>query len=138
MAAKLDHLLIPAKDRVAAAKLLTELLDVPWAEQGAVGPFSPVYISDELTIDFDQWPVPIPKQHYCFRVGQDEFDAILARIKARGLAFRSSPIGTDDYKVNHSFGGNLVYWSELDGHAWEILTVSYARGSHPYVAKHDA
>ena len=137
MTAKLDHLLIPAKDRVSAAKLFAELLDVPWAEPGAVGPFSPVYVSDELTIDFDQWPEPIPKQHYCFRVGQDEFDAILARIKARGLAFRSSPIGTDDYKVNNSFGGNLVYWSEPDGHAWEILTVSYERRSLPQAAKLD-
>jgi hypothetical protein len=37
------------------------------------------------------------------------------------------PLGQDDYKVNTAFGGNLVYWSEPDGHAWEILTVSYDR-----------
>ncbi len=29
--------------------------------------------------------------------------------------------------VNHALGGRLVYWSEPDGHAWEILTVTYAR-----------
>ena len=127
MAAHLDHLIVPAKDRVAAARLLAELLGVPWAEQGAVGPFSPVFVNDGLTIDFDQWVEPVPKQHYCFRVTQEEFDAILARIRAVGIPFRSMPLGQDDYKVNTAFGGNLVYWSEPDGHAWEILTVSYDR-----------
>jgi catechol 2,3-dioxygenase-like lactoylglutathione lyase family enzyme len=127
MAAHLDHLIVPAKDRVAAARLLAELLGVPWAEQGSVGPFSPVFVNDGLTIDFDQWVEPVPKQHYCFRVTQEEFDAILARIRAVGIPFRSMPLGQDDYKVNTAFGGNLVYWSEPDGHAWEILTVSYDR-----------
>jgi catechol 2,3-dioxygenase-like lactoylglutathione lyase family enzyme len=127
MAAHLDHLIVPAKDRVAAARLLAELLGVPWAEQGSVGPFSPVFVNDGLTIDFDQWVEPVPKQHYCFRVTQEEFDAILARIRAVGIPFRSMPLGQDDYKVNTAFGGNLVYWSEPDGHAWEMLTVSYER-----------
>jgi hypothetical protein len=127
MHAELDHLLIPAKDRVAAARLIARLFDVPWAEQGSVGPFSPVYVSSTLTLDFDQWSDPVPKLHYAFRVTQVEFDAILSRIKAMGLAFRSSPIGPDDHQVNTAFGGNLVYWSEPDGHAWELLTVSYER-----------
>jgi hypothetical protein len=127
MAAHLDHLIVPAKDRVAAARLLAELLGVPWAEQGSVGPFSPVFVNDGLTIDFDQWVEPVPKQHYCFRVTQEEFDAILARIRAVGIPFRSMPLGQDDYKVNTAFGGNLVYWGEPDGHAWEMLTVSYER-----------
>jgi len=125
--AQLDHLLVPAKNRVAAARLIAHLLGVPWAEQGAVGPFSPVYVNAGLTLDFDQWNEPVPKLHYAFLVTQPEFDAILGRIKAAGLAYRSSPVGADDFKINSAFGGNLVYWSEPDGHAWEILTVSYER-----------
>jgi len=127
MPPQLDHLLIPSKDKVAAAKLLAEILGVPWSEQGAVGPFSPVYVSAALTLDFDEWKEPVPKQHYAFKVEQEEFDAILSRIKALGLAYRSLPNGPDDHKVNHAFGGSLVYWSEPDGHVWEILTVSYER-----------
>ena len=127
MQPELDHLLVPAKDRVAAARLIAQLFGVSWAEQGAFGPFSPVYVSSGLTLDFDQWNAPVPKLHYAFRVTQLEFDEILARIKAAGLAYRSSPTGPDDFQVNTAFGGNLVYWSEPDGHAWEILTVSYAR-----------
>ncbi|NCT85263.1 MAG: VOC family protein [Comamonadaceae bacterium] len=127
MAAQLDHLIVPAKDRVASARLLAELLAVPWAAQGAVGPFSPVFVNDGLTLDFDQWVEPIPKQHYCFRVTQREFDEILGRIRAAGIAFRSMPHGQDDNQVNQAFGGNLVYWREPDGHVWEMLTVSYER-----------
>ena len=127
MTAYLDHLIVPSKDRVAAARLIARLLDVPWAEQGQVGPFSPVYVNSGLTLDFDQWTEPVPKQHYCFRVSPDEFEGVLARIKAAGIAYRSLPHGPDDYTVNSAFGGKLVYWSEPDGHVWEILTVSYER-----------
>lgn len=127
MAVHLDHLLVPSKDRVASARLLAHLLGVPWAEQGQVGPFSPVYVNSSLTLDFDQWEEPIPKLHFCFRVEQREFDTILARIKASGIPYRSLPHGPDDCTVNPAFGGNLVYWNEPDGHVWELLTVSYER-----------
>ena len=130
MTIRLDHLLVPSRNRIASAKLLAHLLGVPWAESG-VGPFSPVYVNDELTLDFDETSDPFPTQHYCFRVGEDEFDAILGRIRAAGLPFRSSPHGPVDYKVNTDHGGRIVYWSEPDGHVWEVLTISYARRASP-------
>ncbi len=138
MPVALDHLIVPSKDRVAAARLLADLLGVPWAEQANIGPFSPVYVSENLTLDFDQWTEPVPKQHYCFKVGPDEFDPILSRLQASGLAYRSLPHGADDFKVNTAFGGRLVYWSEPDGHTWEVLTVSYARQQPPQAGAGDA
>jgi catechol 2,3-dioxygenase-like lactoylglutathione lyase family enzyme len=129
--ASLDHLIVPATDRVAAARLIAGILGVPWAEQGPFGPFSPVYVNDALTLDFDQWVEPLPKLHYCFRVEPAEFDAILARIRNAGIAYRSLPHGPDDFKVNPAFGGKLVYWSQPDGHVWELLTVSYERQELP-------
>jgi hypothetical protein len=129
MPIQLDHLIVPAKNRVASAKLLAHLLGVPWAEQATIGPFSPVFVNPTLTLDFDEWGESTPKQHYSFSVSEEEFDAILERIKAADLPYRSSPNGPDDNKINHAFGGRLVYWSEPDGHAWEILTVSYARST---------
>jgi catechol 2,3-dioxygenase-like lactoylglutathione lyase family enzyme len=131
MTAELDHLIIPSKDRVAAARLIGELLGVSWSAQGRVGPFSPVYVNGGLTLDFDEWVEPIPKLHYCFRVAPAEFDAVLSRIKAAGIAYRSLPHGPDDYTVNRAFGGRLIYWSEPDGHVWEVLTVSYERQQLP-------
>ena len=87
MSISLDHMIVPAANRVAAARQLAGLLGVPWAEQAAIGPFSAVYVSPSLTLDFDEWPEPIPRQHYCFRVGEAEFDAILARLHAAGRPY---------------------------------------------------
>lgn len=126
MPISLDHLIVPSRDRKAAAQLLAELLDVPWSETG-VGPFCPVYVNDGLTLDFDQWEKAIPTQHYCFRVSEVEFDAILGRIKERGIAYRSLPHGPVDGQVNTNHGGRIVYWDQPDGHVWEMLTVSYER-----------
>jgi len=126
MSIRLDHLLVPSRNRTAAAKLLAELLRVPWAESG-VGPFSPVYVSDDLTIDFDQAVDPFPVMHYCFHVDDASFDAILARIIAAGVQYRSTPHGPVDSQINMSHGGRIVYWNEPDGHVWEMLTLSYER-----------
>ena len=115
---------MPSHSQVASAKLLAELLGVRWAEAGA-GPFSPVYVNDGLTFDFQQTDEPFPIYHFCFRVGQREFDAILARMKAAGIRYRSQVRGPVDMKVDSRYGN--VYWNEPDGHQWEMLTVSYAR-----------
>lgn len=131
MAIELDHIIVPSKDRVAAAKLIAQLLDVPWSAQGSVGPFSPVYVNAGLTLDFDEWDEPVPAQHYCFRVADEQFDRILGRLRAAGISYRSRPHGPADNEVNTAFGGRLLYWSEPDGHAWEILTVSYERQGGP-------
>ena len=127
----LDNMIVPSKDRVASARLLAQLLGVPWAEQASIGPFSPAYVNESLTLDFDEWTEPIPKQHYCFRVSDSEFDSILERVVSAGIPFRSTPHGPIDGQVNPAFGGRLVYWDEPEGHTWEVLTVSYARATAP-------
>ena len=98
-----------------------------------MGPFSAVYVSGELTVDFDEVApgAEVPLQHYAFRVDDAEFDALLARLKTLGIAWRSTPIGPDDFQVNTYGGGRIVYWREPDGHAWEALTQSYARAPKP-------
>ena len=124
MPIELDHTIVPSRHKVASAKKLAELLGVPWAESGA-GPFSPVYVNKGLTLDFVETADPFPVYHFCFRVSEQEFHAILQRIKAAGIPYRSTPHGPVDMKVDTRYGN--VYWSEPDGHTWEILTVSYAR-----------
>jgi hypothetical protein len=126
MTVHLDHLMVPSRDKAAAAKLLAELLGVPWSDTGA-GPFAPVYVNDGLSFDFDEWSGPVPSIHYCFRVGEDDFDAILGRIRAAGIAYRSSVHGPVDSRIDTQHGGRIVYWNEPDGHQWEMLTASYAR-----------
>ena len=124
MTVDLDHFIVPSRNQIASAKLLGELLGVPWAKAG-VGPFSPVYVNNGLTLDFIQTDEEFPVHHYCFRVGAEEFDAILGRIKAAGIKFRSTVRGPVDMQVDPQYGN--IYWNEPDGHQWEMLTVSYAR-----------
>ena len=126
MAVHLDHLMVPARDKIAAAKQLAELLGVAWSPTG-VGPFAPVYVNDGLTLDFDEWTDAIPMIHYCFRVDDNDFKAILERIKAAGIPYRSAVHGPVDGSIDTQHGGSIVYWNEPDGHQWEMLTLSYAR-----------
>jgi catechol 2,3-dioxygenase-like lactoylglutathione lyase family enzyme len=126
VAVQLDHLIVPCRDQVAAAKQLAGILGVPWAERGA-GPFSPVYVNDGLTLDFIQTDEAFPVHHYAFRVSDAEFDAIFARLASAGIPYRSQPHGAMDMKVNTDYGGRIVYWEVPDGHYWEMLTRSYAR-----------
>ena len=128
MTIHLDHTIVPSRNQVASARLLAELLGVPWAEAGA-GPFSPVYVNDGLTLDFQDTDEQFPIYHFCFRVGKEEFNSILLRIKAAGIKYRSTVRGPVDMQVNTQLGGSNIYWNEPDGHQWEILTVSYARSA---------
>jgi hypothetical protein len=125
MPIELDHTIVPSHHAAASARQLAELLGVPWSQ--GVGPFSPVYVNDGLTLDFIDTADPYPVYHFCFRVSQQKFDEILARLNAAGIAYRSSVRGPQDMKVNTDYGGSMVYWNEPDGHQWEMLTVSYAR-----------
>jgi len=93
-----------------------------------------VYVNDSLTIDFvdpqslgaDESSVPV--NHYCFRVSDVAFDAILKRVKQIGLKYSSAQrLREPDCKIYTLLGGRGFYFAEPDGHSWEILTVSYAR-----------
>lgn len=126
MTIHLDHSIVPSRQKSASAQRLAELLGVPWGP-AAAGPFAAVYVNDGLTLDFIDTDEDFPVYHFCFRVSPEEFDAILARIKAAGIAYRSTVRGPVDMKVDTQFGGRGIYWNDPDGHQWEMLTVSYAR-----------
>lgn len=119
----LDHLIVPSRDKVAGARFLGELLGVPW-EPG--DHFAPVYVNETLTIDFADRE-QFASHHYCFHVSDEEFEAIFARLKAKGVSYRSTPQGPVDMQINTRGGGKNLYWNDADGHVWEMLTVSYAR-----------
>ncbi len=128
MAIRLDHVIVPSRRPIEGAKFLAGLLGVPWAE--SQGSFTPVYVNETLTLDFADREV-FESHHYCFHVGDEEFDAIFGRIQAAGITYRSRPRGEDDMKINTRLGGKNVYWQDADGHLWEMLTVSYARPESP-------
>jgi len=126
MSIELDHTIVPSRHKVESAKLLADLLGVPWSATG-IGPFSPVFVNDGLTLDFIDTDEDFPIYHFCFRVSESDFDAILGRIEAAGIEYRADVRGPMDMRINTDYGGRMIYWNEPDGHQWEMLTVSYAR-----------
>lgn len=126
MTIELDHSIVSSHHKTESARQLAELLGVPWGEAG-VGPFTAVYVNSGLTLDFIDTQEDFPIQHFCFRVSEAEFDEILARIQAAGIAYRADVRGPMDMKISTHWGGRGIYWNEPDGHQWEMLTASYAR-----------
>ena len=89
-----------------------------------------MYVNDSLTLDFADRET-FEGHHFCFRVSDEAFAAILARIEARRIPYRGHPRGENDGQINMRLGGKNLYWDDSDGHLWEILTVSYARAEAP-------
>lgn len=129
MSIALDHFIVPARDRKAAARQLAQLLDVPW-EEDVFGRFSAVYLNDGLTLDFIETADDFPVEHFCFRVDDATFDAILVRLQAQHIPWKSGPFGAFDNTISTEFGGRGLYWNVPAGHQWEMLTASYARRQH--------
>jgi len=126
MSIELDHVIVSARDQHASAQQLAQILGVPWSESDT-GPFTAVHVNSGLTLDFIDDDGELQIQHFCFRVTEDAFDSILARIRQAGIPYRSTVRGPQDMAVGTGYGGRMVYWNLPDGHQWEMLTVSYAR-----------
>jgi catechol 2,3-dioxygenase-like lactoylglutathione lyase family enzyme len=121
MTITLNHTIVPARDKEAAARFFAEIFGLPF--EGAGGHFAPVRVNDTLTLDFADAAGPIASHHYAFHVSDAEFDAILRRVKAAGLAFGSGPRSLEDGKLNDWNGGRGVYFRDPDGHVLELMTV---------------
>jgi catechol 2,3-dioxygenase-like lactoylglutathione lyase family enzyme len=121
MAITLNHTIVPARDKAAAARFFAEIFGFRF--EASSGHFAPVRVNDTLTLDFADATEPLPVEHYAFHVSDDEFDAILQRVKTAGLAFGSSPWSLDDGALNDWNGGRGVYFKDPDGHVLELMTV---------------
>jgi catechol 2,3-dioxygenase-like lactoylglutathione lyase family enzyme len=116
----LNHTIVPARDKAAAARFFAELFGLEL--EGTDGHFAPVRVNDTLTLLFDD-DASFESHHYAFHVSDEEFDAIFARIKSAGLRFGSAPWSLDDGRLNDWNGGRGVYFRDPSGHVLELMTV---------------
>lgn len=123
MTIELNHTIVHATDRDETAAFLTEVLGLP--EAPVYGPFRVVELANGVSLDVVASPGPVTVQHYAFLVGDEDFDAIHARIVERGLTFWADPFHRQEGVINHNDGGRGLYWSGPDGHNLEIITVPY-------------
>jgi catechol 2,3-dioxygenase-like lactoylglutathione lyase family enzyme len=115
----LNHTIVPARDKAAAAGFFARLFGL---KTERVGYFAPVRLNEQTTLLFEN-DSSFPSHHYAFHVSDAEFDAIFDRIKQAGLAYGSGPGSLDDGKLNDWNGGRGVYFKDPEGHVLELMTV---------------
>ena len=119
MAITLNHTIVPAHDKEAAAQFFADIFGLRCAEP--VGHFAPVRVNDTLTLDFDTRD-RFESHHYAFHVSDAEFDSIFDRIKSAGIPYGSGPRALEDGQINARRGGRGVYFRDPNGHILELLT----------------
>jgi len=129
MTIRLDHTIVTAKDKLASAEFFAEIFGLTVKQ----GHFAEVQVNESLTFAFadepEAWggpgfdPNTSESHHYAFHVSDAEFDAIFARVKARGLSYGSGPFSHTDGKLNTRRGGRGFYFEDPNGHLLEVMTV---------------
>jgi catechol 2,3-dioxygenase-like lactoylglutathione lyase family enzyme len=119
MTITLNHTIVPARDKAAAAKFFARIFGL---KRGRAGYFAPVRINKTLTLLFDD-DSKFESHHLAFHVSNREFGAIFDRIKKANITFGSAPWSLDDGKLNNWGGGRGLYFRDPDGHVLEIMTV---------------
>ncbi|MET9133963.1 VOC family protein [Streptomyces antibioticus] len=124
--ARLDHTAVYASDRHRSAEFLADILGLTVG--APFGPFLPVDLGNGVTLDYyEKRDEPIQPQHYAFLVPEEAFDAMIARLEARGVTYYADPSHTEPARINHLFGGRGAYFPDPDTHNMEILTRPYVR-----------
>ena len=123
MGVQLNHTIIWCHDKRVSATFLTEVLGLPAA--APFGHMLVVKLENGVSVDFYDQEGEIAKQHYAFLVGESEFDAIFARIRARGLTYWADPARRHAGEINRHYGGRGVYFHDPDQHLLEIITTPY-------------
>ncbi|CAN5827721.1 MAG: VOC family protein [Actinomycetota bacterium] len=127
MSIALNHTIAWVRDKEESAAFLTDILGLP--EPTSFGPFLVVELGNGVSLDFADSDQPVHPQHYAFLVEESDFDAILGRIRGRGLTYWADPNRARPGEINTNDGGRGLYWEEPSGHFLEIITRPYGSGS---------
>ncbi len=133
MTVEFNHTHVIARDRVAAATFLTDLLGLPapmLEKAAAVVPLSNGAALAFLDVSHAIYPWDdVRPHHYAFLISESDFDAVLDRIRARGLQYWADPFHQEPAEINTQEGGRVLYFDDLSGHLIELRTSRYDRGS---------
>lgn len=122
MSVILDHTIVSAHNKEESAQFLAEILDL--SEPISWGHFAIVQVG-ELSIDFVDATGEIQSRHFAFKVSEQEFDEIFARIQAKELQYWADPSKNRPNEINTRDGGRGFYFYDPNGHFLEVLTRTY-------------
>jgi catechol 2,3-dioxygenase-like lactoylglutathione lyase family enzyme len=121
MVASIDHVAIPAQDPEAASRLLGGILGLEVVSDGPDGEFRSLRFEGRAALLFAPAGGPVFPHHVAFRVGPEEFDEIVLRLRARELPFGNDPEDRTNGCSDDPLGGHgRVYFVDPDGHLFEV------------------
>ena len=131
MTIRLDHTIVPAKDKVASAEFSAEVFGLTVKPDH--GHFAQVQVNESLTFDFADEPEPWggpgfdprtgQSHHYAFHISEAEFEGVFNRVKAKGIPYGSGPYNHTDGRIYTRRGGRGLYFEDPNGHLLEVMTV---------------
>ena len=83
----LNHTIVPSYDRVESAKWYEAIFGFEFVKEW--GPFAVLKVNSTLTLDFSTTNEKIHSNHYAFKVNEDQFDLILARVRDNNIKYGS-------------------------------------------------
>lgn len=124
MTIRLDHTIVPAKDKNASAEFFAEIFGLTVKP----GHFAQVQVNESLTFDFADEPEPWggpgfdprtgQSHHYAFHVSEAEFEAIFSRVKAKGIPYGSEPHSHTNGQINTRRAGAASTSRTLTAICW--------------------
>lgn len=123
MAIELNHTIVWCRDKMRSSAFLAEMLGRP--QPRPFMHFMVVDLDNGVSLDFMQKEGEVSRQHYAFLVSEEEFDAVLGRIRDRDVSHWADPARSQPNRINHHFGGRGVYFEDPDGHLLEAITRPY-------------
>ena len=121
MAVQLNHTIVWCRDKERSAAFLAEILGRPAPTR--FGPF--VELDNCVSLDFHDSDGEVAPQHYAFLIGDDDFDAVLSRVRASNRTYWPDPGKSHPNEINRNDGGRGFYFEDPDGHLFEVITRPY-------------
>ena len=127
MKPQLNHLIVWARDRQAAAEFFADIAGLgPPTE---FGHFTQVETGNGVTLDFADTNGTPSGMHLAFLVTERQFDEIFGRIMEEDLPYWADPRRSQPGQINRHDGGRGVYFSDPHTNVgWEIITRPYGSG----------
>lgn len=121
---QINHAIIAAYDKQASSEFFAQVFNLP--EPTYWGPFATVLLGDGAHLHFAEPPnVPeIQRQHYAFKVDDQQFNEIYKRVRNLDTEHWADPRMSLPDQINTNHGGRGFYFLDPTGHFLEVLTRS--------------
>ncbi len=119
----IDHIAIPAREVIASAQFLSEILGVtPATPEDPEGEMRWLAIGESGALLFTPADT-VSGLHVAFHVDEATFAVIVNRLRARGVAFGNDPEQPANMQTKDPLGGHgRVYFLDVNNHLIEVVS----------------